>query len=54
MPEFLEVTGPTGPVVVEVSDAALTQHGRAGAIDQAVAALAPAPTKTKTARGAGE
>lgn len=45
MAERLEVPGPDGPVVIEVTDAALAERGRAGAIADAVARLAPpAPT----------
>jgi hypothetical protein len=51
MMERIEVMGPDGtPVVVEVTDAALSTMGRAVAIDAAVAALAPTPTPRRKAQ----
>lgn len=54
MPERIEVAGPAGPVDVEITDAAINAHGRAGAIAEAVAKIAPATKTPKAARGAEE
>jgi hypothetical protein len=54
MPERIEVAGPDGPVLVEVTDAAISEHGRAGAIELAAAKVAPAPKTIKDAPRAGE
>jgi len=54
MPERLEVAGPDGPVIIELTDAAQAEHGRARAIDSAVAALAIATPETDAAHGAEE
>jgi hypothetical protein len=41
MPEWIEIDGPDGPTVVEITDAALSTLGRAGAIAAATAAHVP-------------
>jgi hypothetical protein len=43
MPEHIEIDGPDGPTVVEITDAALSTLGRADAIAAAIAALTPPP-----------
>jgi len=48
MPEYIETQGPDGvPVVVEITDAALSTIGRAAAIDAALAASDPTPTQPR-------
>jgi hypothetical protein len=41
MPEQIEIDGPDGPTVVELTDAALSTLGRADAIAAALASSAP-------------
>jgi hypothetical protein len=43
MPEYVEVTGPDGPIIVELTDAALSTLGRVDAIAAAVAARVSPP-----------
>jgi hypothetical protein len=43
MAEYVEVAGPSGPLMLELTDAALSEFGRAGAITAAMAS-ANAPT----------
>jgi hypothetical protein len=52
MAETVEVLGPSGPLILELSDAALSTMGRDGAITAALAAATP-PTP-KRARDAQE
>ena len=41
MPEQIEIDGPDGPTVVDLTDAALSTLGRADAIAAAIAARVP-------------
>jgi hypothetical protein len=57
MPEYIEIDGPDGPTVVELTDAALSTLGRADAIAAAAAAhiptgaqRAPLPPKPKPSK----
>lgn len=56
MPETIHIdNGPDGPTTITLTDAALSEHGRDGAIQAALAALpSPAAAPVSTRRPAQE